>query len=184
MPPDAQTREFVRRRAGFVCEYCGISETDAGGELTIDHYQPVSKGGTDDPDNLIYCCNRCNQHKGDYWPEQPSEIRLWHPGSERPSLHFLELSDGTLRPLSPTGSFTLHRLRLNRDQLITHRLQLRKTARRERDIAAYEQLIEQISAIISRHLALKQEKQGLASELHELLKLFIEEMKHEDETDE
>jgi hypothetical protein len=31
-----------------------VSETDAGGELTVDHYDPVSAGGDDSPENLIY----------------------------------------------------------------------------------------------------------------------------------
>jgi hypothetical protein len=28
----------VRQRANFVCEFCGVTETDTGGELTIDHF--------------------------------------------------------------------------------------------------------------------------------------------------
>ncbi len=49
-------REKVRRRARFGCEFCGVTETDSGGELTTDHFRPRSKGGDDSPDNLIYCC--------------------------------------------------------------------------------------------------------------------------------
>jgi hypothetical protein len=30
--------EQVRQRAGFVCEYCGVTEVDVGGQLTIDHF--------------------------------------------------------------------------------------------------------------------------------------------------
>jgi hypothetical protein len=33
----AAMRLAVRQRAGFACEYCGVREEDAGGELTIDH---------------------------------------------------------------------------------------------------------------------------------------------------
>jgi hypothetical protein len=39
----AVVREQVRQRANFACEFCGISEIDAGGELTIDHFQPNSR---------------------------------------------------------------------------------------------------------------------------------------------
>ncbi len=46
-------REQVRRYANFACEFCGVTETDTGGELTIDHYQPKSKGGADSFDNLL-----------------------------------------------------------------------------------------------------------------------------------
>jgi hypothetical protein len=31
-------KEQVRERANFACEYCGVSETDSAGELSIDHY--------------------------------------------------------------------------------------------------------------------------------------------------
>src|SRR5262245_34847151 len=50
----------VRQRAKSACEYCGVSEADSGGQLTIDHYQPTAHGGSDDLSNLLYCCYRCN----------------------------------------------------------------------------------------------------------------------------
>jgi hypothetical protein len=37
VPADVQF--LVRQRAGFACEYCGISEADIGGELTIDRFR-------------------------------------------------------------------------------------------------------------------------------------------------
>ncbi len=36
-------RELVRQRAHFACEFCGVTETDVGGELTIDHFQPTDE---------------------------------------------------------------------------------------------------------------------------------------------
>ena len=57
--PEAK-REQVRQRAGLACEYCGVTETDTGGLLTIDHFQPTTQGGDDTLDNLLYCCPRCN----------------------------------------------------------------------------------------------------------------------------
>jgi 5-methylcytosine-specific restriction endonuclease McrA len=56
----------VRQRANFSCEFCGVTETDAGGELTIDHFHPQARGGADDLDTLFYCCQRGNQYKADY----------------------------------------------------------------------------------------------------------------------
>ena len=56
-------REQVRQRANFACEYCGVTETDAGSELTVDHYQPRAKGSNDDLENLLYGCPCCNQYK-------------------------------------------------------------------------------------------------------------------------
>lgn len=110
--------EQVRQRAGFTCEFCGVTETDTGGQLTVDHFQPKAKGGTDDLDNLIYCCFRCNQYKHDYWPSAPHESQLWNPRREQASQHFVELDNGHLHPVSAAGAFTIRRLRLNRPPLV------------------------------------------------------------------
>ncbi len=83
-------RESVRRRAGYRCEYCGIRETEAGGELTLDHYRPRSRGGSDDSDNLIYACNRCNLYKHDYWPGRMDAPKLWNPREQSFGDHFME----------------------------------------------------------------------------------------------
>jgi 5-methylcytosine-specific restriction endonuclease McrA len=57
-------REELRRLYQFRCGYCGTSEVDAGSELTIDHFQPRSRGGSeDDPANWVYCCHACNEFK-------------------------------------------------------------------------------------------------------------------------
>jgi 5-methylcytosine-specific restriction endonuclease McrA len=47
-------------RLGNVCFYCGNS-----GKLTIDHDVPLSRGGTDDIDNILPACKRCNCRKHD-----------------------------------------------------------------------------------------------------------------------
>ncbi len=39
-------REILRQRFQFRCGYCGVRETDAGAELTADHFQPRSRGGS------------------------------------------------------------------------------------------------------------------------------------------
>ena len=58
MNPFGTSSERVRLRANFACEYCGVTETDTGGLLTVDHYQPRAHGGSDDLGNLVYCCHR------------------------------------------------------------------------------------------------------------------------------
>lgn len=61
-------REAVRRAYQHRCGYCGVHENEAGCELEIDHFRPVSKGGGDESENLVYCCTACNRHKADFWP--------------------------------------------------------------------------------------------------------------------
>ena len=53
-------REFVFKRDGFVCSYCG----DVEGPFQIDHKHPVFLGGTNDIDNLTVACRACNLSKG------------------------------------------------------------------------------------------------------------------------
>jgi 5-methylcytosine-specific restriction endonuclease McrA len=62
-----EEREALRSRFDFRCGYCGVREADAGAELTVDHFQPRSRSGADDPTNWVYCCFTCNTHKSDVW---------------------------------------------------------------------------------------------------------------------
>lgn len=50
----------IGRRDGFFCASCGNATAD----LQIDHIVPVSKGGSNDFDNLQLLCRRCNIVKG------------------------------------------------------------------------------------------------------------------------
>jgi 5-methylcytosine-specific restriction endonuclease McrA len=56
----AAERLALRQRYNFCCGYCGVRETDVGAALTIDHFQPISRGGEDTPANWVYCCFACN----------------------------------------------------------------------------------------------------------------------------
>lgn len=76
MTLSASLREQVRNRAEAACEFCGVSEINTGGQLTIDHFHPQSKGGQDSLENLIYCCVRCNQYKQNYWPVNADAPKL------------------------------------------------------------------------------------------------------------
>lgn len=56
-------RFSVFARDNFTCRYCGRQSDRV--ELVIDHLIPVSKGGTNDQENLITACVECNQGKAD-----------------------------------------------------------------------------------------------------------------------
>jgi 5-methylcytosine-specific restriction endonuclease McrA len=53
------SRRGVLRRDAHRCAYCQRSAS------TVDHIQPRSKGGDDSWENLVACCLRCNNKKGD-----------------------------------------------------------------------------------------------------------------------
>jgi 5-methylcytosine-specific restriction endonuclease McrA len=50
----------IRRRQNDTCPYCG-SSLNQGGE--VDHMQPVSRGGSSNPENLLIACRTCNRDK-------------------------------------------------------------------------------------------------------------------------
>lgn len=51
----------VTAEYGGLCPYCNQQITEGH----VDHIVPVSNGGTNDRDNLVYACASCNLSKGD-----------------------------------------------------------------------------------------------------------------------
>ncbi len=162
-------REQVRSRANFACEFCGVRETDVGGELTVDHYRPRSEGGGDDLANLIYSCHCCNLYKSDYWPRGESKLHLCNPRLEQFSEHFLECDDGSLRSLTERGEFTLHRLRLNRPQLVAHRSSQRRGASRDLQLTILGSLSDVLEQLLQQQTMMTREQHRLLEELQQLL---------------
>ncbi|MDM7325247.1 MAG: HNH endonuclease [Thermus sp.] len=67
-------RRNVLRRDRYTCQYCGRR----GGELTVDHVLPKSRGGRSTWENLVAACRSCNLKKGDRTPEEAG-MRLLKP---------------------------------------------------------------------------------------------------------
>jgi hypothetical protein len=148
-----EVREEVRGRFDFRCGYCGVSETDIGAPLTIDHFKPRSRGGSDEPDNLVYCCFSCNINKGDYWSLNPSSMLL-HPQRDNLSAHIEANADGTLNAITAAGQVHIERLRLNRHELVAYRLASQR--RQDADEALNESLAK-LEALRQRVSALEQD---------------------------
>jgi hypothetical protein len=58
--------EHVKVSVPRACCYCGCRS-----ELTLDHLIPRIKGGTDEADNLVLACRRCNSSK------QGRDLLVW-----------------------------------------------------------------------------------------------------------
>lgn len=55
------SRRSIFARDNYTCQYCG----HRGSDLTIDHIVPRRLGGPTSWENLVCCCNDCNNRKGD-----------------------------------------------------------------------------------------------------------------------
>lgn len=79
---DYEERKAALKRSGGICACCGKKLTTK--TMTMDHIIPISRGGTNKPENLIALCESCNKQKGNllYMPrgyyiamENQSELR-------------------------------------------------------------------------------------------------------------
>lgn len=59
-----EKRLAIYLRDGLACAYCGEG-IEQGARLTLDHIIPVERGGSNEKENLITCCARCNGMKGE-----------------------------------------------------------------------------------------------------------------------
>ena len=59
------TRIEIFERDNYTCQICGRNTKEDDVKLEIDHIIPVSKGGSDDRDNLQTLCFECNRGKSD-----------------------------------------------------------------------------------------------------------------------
>ena len=114
---DPTLRARVRKRAGWLCEYCGISERFTLAVHEIDHIIAFKHGGETVENNLALCCAVCNRFKGSdiasIDPETGEIVPLYHPRSDRWDEHFV-LCNGLISPLTAKGRTTVKLLKMNR----------------------------------------------------------------------
>lgn len=70
--PMPMRRELLWLEGGKKCHWCGcatyLKNDNAWDKATVDHVIPRYKGGSNDPDNLVSACNRCNNRRN--WEDQ------------------------------------------------------------------------------------------------------------------
>ena len=90
-----QTRSLSRKnilmRDRYTCQYC--HRTLPSGELTLDHVVPRARAGESAWENLVACCNSCNNKKGSRTPEEAGMklARQPRPFSLHTSRHLMRL---------------------------------------------------------------------------------------------
>jgi 5-methylcytosine-specific restriction endonuclease McrA len=62
MKISAKNKCIIWEKSNGHCWYCGLQLTPWK-NFSIDHFEPTSKGGTDDINNLVPSCSSCNSAK-------------------------------------------------------------------------------------------------------------------------
>ncbi|MFN0079993.1 MAG: hypothetical protein ACKVY0_26300 [Prosthecobacter sp.] len=118
-------KEYLRDEFVFTCVYCLMRETWTGSPATfgVEHFHPKSKA----PElistytNLLYVCNFCNSARGN----RPMSPAL-HPEINPFGAHLEIINDGTVKHRTETGLALIDLLKLNRPEVVTHRLRMLK----------------------------------------------------------
>ncbi|NER48467.1 MAG: HNH endonuclease [Symploca sp. SIO1A3] len=114
------SRQRIRQRANFLCEYCHSSEEASTSPFTLDHLIPKSLGGDDYENNLALACHRCNGRRYNFTegidPQTQSIVPLFNPRKDRWADHFIWSEDGQkIQGITAIGRATIERLDMNDD---------------------------------------------------------------------
>ena len=71
---DKQIKKYIYLRDGGRCYHCG-KELKIN-QVNIDHYNPRSKGGSDDDFNLVLSCRKCNKYKRSVVPKDIDAVNI------------------------------------------------------------------------------------------------------------
>lgn len=112
------TRQAVRERANFLCEYCHSPERLSANRFTVDHVIPRSLSGSDELSNLALACRRCNERRYNFVagidPETQEIVPIFNPRRQQWQEHFIWIEDGAaIQGVTATGRATCDRLDLN-----------------------------------------------------------------------
>ncbi len=114
------SRQRIRDRANFLCEYCHSFEEASSSLFTLDHLIPQSLGGNDTEDNLALACHRCNGRRYNFTegidPETQTIVSIFNPRQNKWSEHFIWSDNGQkILGITAMGRATIERLDMNDD---------------------------------------------------------------------
>jgi len=116
----------VIERAEGRCEYCQSMADYATETFAVEHVIPLSRGGTNELDNLALSCSGCNGRKYNKTealdPADGKVVPLFNPRQQKWQTHFGWIDDYThIIGLTPTGRATVETLQMNRLGLVNVR---------------------------------------------------------------
>ena len=108
----------IAQRADHRCEYCRAPESIFNFPFEVEHILPISKGGTNDSENLALACRSCNLRKSNFTtgtdPTSETEVRLLNPRHDDWSEHLeADLDTGEITGKTDVGRGTVQRLKMN-----------------------------------------------------------------------
>ncbi len=117
-------RQKVLERANGLCEYCRYPESEAAIRHHIDHVTARQHGGSDDEENLCFCCAVCNRYKGPNLssvdPETQAVTTLYNPRKQIWTEHFTSDKERIIG-LTPEERTTVFLLCLNDEDRLVER---------------------------------------------------------------
>ena len=147
--PTLRRRELLWIKEGKKCHWCGeptrMVNDNSWDKATTEHILPKYKGGTNDPENLVSACNRCNNrrsHEDQMGLPEGALLGTYKQPSAKPrASNRIALSGDEKKALlarlaaAPVRKTAEEVLREQRDQGLITISQLREEARRWRETA-------------------------------------------------
>lgn len=81
-----EEKKKTHEQSGYVCYYCGKKLVPNHFTTTVDHIIPVSLGGTEEPENLVSCCVKCNSEKSSLLPSEWAKRIEWKIAETKQSI--------------------------------------------------------------------------------------------------
>lgn len=108
----------IAKRANHRCEYCQAPEIVFNFRFEVEHIIPISRQGTNAPDNLALSCRSCNLRKGSRITGNlavlNSNVAFFHPRNEKWHEHFYVNTEiGAIIGITKTGEVTVKYLEMN-----------------------------------------------------------------------
>lgn len=103
----------LREDFGYMCGYCGKTETITRNAFEIDHFVPkkYDKNRVNDYTNLVYSCYVCNRKKSSKWPSKDGNVQFVEemgfvdPATNDYDKHLERTADGTIHGKTETGKY-------------------------------------------------------------------------------